>query len=321
MRSALPLLAVACLWVHAGSCASTPVDLTGLDPDASFAAAKAVYDAGDYDDAVDAFDAVAAKFPKSPRAEDSRFYSALSEYRDGDPSDAFKLFKNFATDYPVSAHLPEVEETLFQIGLDFLDGRAKGFLGIFSAEGKGVEVMEYVLTTFPRGRRGIDAQRILAHYYFQDGDWIGALAEYQQLSKNYPRSEWKPVSDFRIGLCYLEQSRGWEYDRDLLTKARATFEGYVHDFPEGANIEDAKRYAAEITETLAEKDYRRASLYLFWEQWTSARIFLEDVARTYPGTEWAERARIEIARLDERLARERGQDEPLKAEPAGGNPP
>lgn len=304
-------------------CASTADEIHGLDPDSAFDVAKAKFDAGEFETAAELFETVATEFPKSPRAEDSQFYLALSYYKDGEHSDAVKLFKDFAKNHTRSSHLPAVEETLFEIGLDYLDGRAKGFLGIFTSESSGVEVLEHVLTTFPRGKRGIDSQRILANYYFADGDWPAALAEYQQLSKNYPRSEWKPVSDFRVGLCYLEQSRGWEYDRDLLVKARTTFEGYIHEFPEGANVEEARRHVTEITATLAEKDYRKAALYIFWEKWTSARIFLGDVLRNYPDSPWAERAREDLVRVEEKLAAEKllEEEKAPKAAPAPGSTP
>jgi len=306
-----PVLSLAAL----AGCASTPDEITGLDPDSAFDVAKARFDAGDFETAADTFETVATEFPKSPRAEDANFYRALSIYKDGDASGAFKQFQEFAKNNRTSPHLPEVEETLFQLGLDYLDGRAKGFLGIFTSESSGVEVLEYVLTTFPRGKRGIDSQRILANYYFQDEDWPAALAEYQQLSKNYPRSEWKPVSDFRLGLCYLEQSRGWEYDRDLLVKAKATFEGYIHDFPEGSNVEEARAHVADITATLAEKDYRKATLYMFWEQWTSAKIFLEDVLRSYPESAWAARAKEDIVRVDAALEAARAEAAAAAAAP------
>lgn len=313
---------LAVLSLLAGGCASTPDEIHGLDPDSAFDVAKAKYDAGEFELAAELFETIATEFPKSPRAEDSQFYRALALYGDNEHSDAVKLFQDFAKNNTRSSHLPAVEETLFQIGLDYLDGRAKGFLGLFTSEGSGVEVLEYVLTTFPRGKRGIDSQRILANYYFTDGDWAAALAEYQQLSKNYPRSEWKPVSDFRAGLCFLEQSRGWEYDRDLLVKARTTFEGYIHDFPEGSNVEEARGHVVDITATLAEKDYRKAALYIFWEKWTSARIFLGDVVKNYPDSPWAERARNDLVFVEEKLAAATPPEaNPPKAAPAPGSTP
>src|SRR5262249_13023326 len=143
----------------------------------------------------------------------------------------------------------------------YLEGRKKGFLGIFGGEGIGIEVLEYSVETFPRGRHGVEASRTLANYYFDREDWAEAVSEYELLRKNYPESEWKSLADFRVAMATFQQIRGAEYDRKLIEKSRDEFSNYLRLHPEGNQVQTAKDKLHESRDLLAQKDWQIAHFY------------------------------------------------------------
>ncbi len=284
----------------ASGCSSTPKSSPPFPPGEdtkAFDVAKTLLDEKDYEDAQDAFEEFVERYADSSYAEEAAFLLTKSVLAQGDAKQTFLLYKQFLKDYPLSEHLPEIEENLYAIGLDYLEGRRKGFLGIFGGESIGIDVLEYVVETFPRGKRGVDATRVLGNYHYDHEEWPDAIAEYGELRKNYPESEWKSLADFRIATSYFNQIRGAEYDRDLCDKAREEFSNYIRLFPEGSQIQVAREKLRTARELLSHKDYLIGRFYVSNGKPDAAVRYYRSAVEALPECEWAERSRVELHRL------------------------
>jgi outer membrane protein assembly factor BamD (BamD/ComL family) len=301
-RRARGIVPILCATVLCVACSSTPTRKFAerkATPEETreFEAEKGLLDRKAYGEAEDAFQAFIDRHPESELSEHAAFAITEILFAQEEYKDTFNRYKQFLKDYPISEHLPVIEENLYTMGMAYIEGRKKGFLGIFGGEGIGIDILEKLIETFPRGRRGVDATRVLGNYYYDRADWPEAIAEYEELRKNYPESEWKSLADYRIAAAYFNQIRGADYDRSIIDKAREEYSSYIRLHPEGNQIAVAKEKLRTTREMLAEKDYRIAKFYVFNDKPDAAVRYFQACVDDLPDSVWADKSKVELHRL------------------------
>jgi tol-pal system protein YbgF len=93
--------------------ASTNPPPTNVSPTRMFDQAYADYSAGQFDLAVEGFQAFIRTFPTSPNADDAQFYIGQSLYQAGKYNDAVAALQKVTTDYPQTDSVPKA---LYKIG-------------------------------------------------------------------------------------------------------------------------------------------------------------------------------------------------------------
>jgi outer membrane assembly lipoprotein YfiO len=278
-------------------CASRTATLRQLKDPQLLARAKDSMAAKEYAGALECLDVIlerpdAAKVREEALLRKAHCYIGMKDY-----DAAFESIKLFVEEYPLSRH--KVEKPLFGMGVAIIDGANSGFLGIPGALGfrlGGTEVLRFLIKILRRGERAVDAQRIIAQYYFDQGDHHRARLEYEALIEDYPGSIFQSLAEYRIPLCRLLQSRGPEYDRKLLEDALRGFQQYEHKHPGGTFANLARNRAKEVYNMLAEKNFRIADFYLADKRVDASVFYHELTINTYPETPWAQRS---VARLGE----------------------
>ncbi len=249
---------------------------------AAFAEAKADYDAENWSAAGDKLESFLSDFPASEFDEEGRFLWGEARYREEEQVEAFAAYKSYALNYPVSNRAPIVEERLYTMGKDYIEGKHETFFGIFSNTGRGEDMLKYIVQTFPNSERADDAQWLLGQYYTQEEDWEKAVPAYDYLVKVYKGSEWYPAARYHSAYSRYRRVKGNYYDQVVVTEARQQFASYVADFPGGEWRADAERIITELDRIAAEKILLIGQWYMSQDKPYSARYYFLRCKALYP---------------------------------------
>lgn len=269
----------------------------GLDPQPPLERGRNAFEAGDYSEARDFLRPISNADPPRAESPEAAFLVAESYYLGGSRAKALNAYRKYVERFPIADHLETAESRIFEIGLLYLEGRIRTGLGLFTHRGRGVSALEFVLKSFPRGRKTAEAQRVLADYYFRNKRWIEAIAEYRELIRRFPRNEWVALARYRIGLGYEAQVRGASYDPTILENAREALEAYVDLHPEGIHVEDARERLTVLADQLAEKVYEVGRYYERNDEGVAAAMYYHETLERFPGTESAARAEARLREL------------------------
>lgn len=102
------LVLAAILGPLAAGCGSS-ADLVNAGPEERFAAAKKLYDDGDYVEAIAQFDIVKLQFPGSAVADDAQFYTGMSHYGKEEYLLAVEDFRALRRNFASSPFIPEAQ--------------------------------------------------------------------------------------------------------------------------------------------------------------------------------------------------------------------
>ena len=91
---------------------------TANAPVAQFKIGTMYLDAGQYDDAAEAFDAALEQFPENPSRPNSMYYKGVAQMKGGHNTDAGKTFKEFLGTYPHDDHVAMAHQNLRALGLE-----------------------------------------------------------------------------------------------------------------------------------------------------------------------------------------------------------
>lgn len=232
-----------------------------------------------------------SEWPSGRFDEEVRMLRADSLYRDDDWSESFVAWREYFERYPVSEHANTGMETLYCMGLEYIEGRRSAFFGIFSRVAKGEEILRYLVETFPGGARAADAQWLLARYSLQENDWEAAALEFQLLAERWPESAWQSASLYYAAWCRYRAIKGAAYDPGLMRTAREGFERYLETARHQGWAGEAKATVEEIAELEAEHLLTVAEWYLDQGEPWAARWWLMKLDTTQASTAAGKRAK------------------------------
>jgi outer membrane protein assembly factor BamD (BamD/ComL family) len=236
-------------------------------------------------------------YPGTEFDEECRFLWGESHYRDGDFAAAYGAYKSYATNFPVSPRGPVVEERLYDVGRDYLEGNQSAFFGIFSNRSKGLEILDYLVETFPSAERADDAKWLVARYHVDDENWEKAVPVFDFLTKQYKQSEWYPAARYFSAYCRYRRVKGDFYDPRMIEDARKGFAEYVAEHPNGEWRGQAETIIAELDATAAERMFKVGEWYVDQDKPYSARFYFLRVKQLWPGTDAARRAEAAYAEV------------------------
>jgi len=146
------------------------------------------------------------------------------------------------------------------------------------------------------------AQYHLALSYFSNRDYLIAGVEFNRLALNYPSSVYFEQSIFMRAICYFESTPGhYGLDQSDLEKAIKQFEDFIIDFPESAQVNDAREYLAVARGRMAKKYFESAVVYKRIGALKAAQKYYQIVLDDYTGSEFAPKALFETAEINMRL--------------------
>lgn len=253
------------------------------------------------DKAIQQFELVLKKYPKSRVAPESQYRLGTIYEEQGDLIKAHKAYQSLIKSYPQSERFEEVVEREYQIGTNFLSGTKGKMMGLELRPSLplAVEVFKGIVEAAPYGAFGDKAQFNLGVAYQRSGKYDDASEAFQGLIDQYPQSSL--VQEARLQLAEVAYAKASSQTRDqsALDTAAQQAAGYLQRYPDAENAEKAAKIQQVVDERNAEKNYRIGLYYEKDNYLESALIYYRDTAKRYANTAWGQKAAEKLHSLEE----------------------
>lgn len=255
------------------------------------AAAKALADTGEHSAAAAAYEEVYRFAPRSKLAEDALYLAAEESFQAGQHFHALELFDRLLVLYPTTPHYPDVLVRQFQTGKLYVEEKAKKpswFIGVDRNDvGYGIEILEKFVKQRDQHELAPEALFMVGEAHLRADEPELAIESWQRLVRDYPRSVWARLGEYRIALAFISLSYGVEYDKRPLVTGRKRLIAYRRKYPTGDNFQEATLKLRELEEVLAQHELAIAKKYASNGRYRAARIYLTGIQRDYPETKAA----------------------------------
>jgi outer membrane protein assembly factor BamD len=136
----------------------------------------------------------------------------------------------------------------------------------------------------------------LAESHFNLKEWIEAKAEYTNLLRDFPNSEYAEKSHYRRAECSMKMILSPDRDQAQTDEAIEDFELFLANFPKSALADSAKQKIFFLIKQKARKDIQIASLYMKMDEYQAAAIYLKGVLEKFPNYTNQSQVQLNLAR-------------------------
>lgn len=147
------------------------------------------------------------------------------------------------------------------------------------------------------------AQFLMGLAQTRTGSFAEAAVEFAILVREFPRSPLRDDAAYHECLAYFSQMRPAQLDPTFAIRARGCFNEFLLRFPDSELGEEARARLIEISDRLAEKEYRSADMFLSLKRPKAALVYLDEILSRYGNSRWVPQALFLRARCLERLGR------------------
>ncbi len=133
-----------------------------------------------------------------------------------------------------------------------------------------------------------DAQFFLAESYFNDKQYILAASEYERFISYYPQDEKREEVEYKLAMCYYEQSPRYRLDQSPTRRAIQLFQLFNNKYPDSEFVVESAARIDELRNKLARKAFEAGEFYLRTNRYLAASIYFDEVIDQYPESKWAE---------------------------------
>ena len=140
------------------------------------------------------------------------------------------------------------------------------------------------------------AKITLADAYFNDGNYEDAALNYEEFLELYPASPKARDALFRLGVCYLNLTKGPEWDVTFAQRAYRNFSEFVKRFPDDPRVDKAKEYMKIARKIMAEHEVYIAGTYDMLRKFTASIHRYKDIMEKYSDVEPQDRMKYLLGR-------------------------
>jgi len=135
-----------------------------------------------------------------------------------------------------------------------------------------------------------DAQYYLAESYFADRQYILAASEYERFISYYPQDEKREEVEYKLALCFYEQSPRYRLDQTPTVRAIQLFQLFNTKYPDSEYVVESAARIDELRNKLARKAFEAGEFYLRTNRYLAATIYFDQVIDQFPESRWSERS-------------------------------
>jgi TolA-binding protein len=291
--------------------------MVGLGPDETaareaYSRGLTAFQAGDYGEAADEFVAAADRGRYAQLQQDAMFMVAESYYFQDRYIKARDAYDALVSKYPNTRYLDTLVEREWNIARyweqyeDYNPDWALTANAIdktrpwFDTIGHAIKTYDNIRLNDPTGPRADDAIMATANIHFRRGRYEDADYHYTLLRREYPRSEMQFEAHI-LGLqAKLRMYQGPDYDGASVVEAEKLVKQIRRQFAGRLKPEEQERLTlveAQLKQSIALADFTMAEYFDGTKHYRAAEMYYSDVAKKYPETELAARARERIAQI------------------------
>lgn len=283
------------------------------EADKEFREAYALFQQGKLTEAETAFAKLAKARKGSPWGEKGQFYLAETQFQRGKYVSAHDNFVILMKDYPGTEFNEKLVAREFAIAQTWLaqydpkapaekklpfSARFNGQEPLIDVRGHALQVLDHVRQHNPTGSLADDAVLRIADEHMSTNDYESAAMYYDQLISNHPKSPHLQRAQLAAIDARLKGYIGPEYNGEGLDKASELVKQTMASFPDRpAGNEKLYHILDLISDQKAEKAYVTAEYYKRAGYPQSAEYYFAKVAQKWPKSQWATKAKVELASL------------------------
>lgn len=272
---------------------------------------------------------------RSPYGMKALYYLGEIRFKKGNYVGAHDTFEELVKEYPGTPHLEEAVAREFEIAQVWLNqvrpseerpalpwnSRFKGSLPVIDSGGHAVAALEHVRQNDPAGPLADAAVKLIADHHASTGDHESAAFYYDQLINDHPKSPFLHDAYMSSIDSKLNAYIGPEYDFTGLAEARDTAKRAMQLFPERrtSTSDDIYQTLDLIADQEAERDFAYGEYYRSAGYVISAEYYFGRIAQKWPKSEWAGKAREQLAELA-KMPRKETLPSKMMTQPSGPDP-
>ncbi len=206
---------------------------------------------------------------------------------DGNEYKALYDYEQVIRDYPASQSFVDSVEREIEIGLRYLYGLKRKFLGlrVEDADRLGEELLIRAQERLPGSEQAERAAIELADYYYRERRLDLAVDMYDIFLRNFPNSAHREHAMERRIFANIAKFKGPRYDASGLVEASALIDDYQAEYPlEAERIGITGALEARIDESAAAQRLASAQWYMKRGDFVATRITLERLIDDHRGT-------------------------------------
>lgn len=253
---------------------------------------------GDTEKAISEYEKVLRYFPDSNYCDLAQYSIGRTLEAQGDYDEAVEAYQSVIEEYPNTKLFDNVLEKQRKIGDHFfqlgVERQERFMLFRGSNFDKAIETYRQVINNQPFTEFSAEAQYRIGLCYFNLELYDEASVEYQKLIDYYPSSPWTAEAAFGTASCKHCQALPLEYDKTAVDEAIGKFRYFLREFPKSSRADEASEKLQELRELAAGHDFNIAMYYHRYMKYDAARLYFDSIAREYPETQWAEKAREKL---------------------------
>ncbi len=152
--------------------------------------------------------------------------------------------------------------------------------------------------SFPRIQ---EARFDLAQAYFGKKEYVTAAGEFDRLATDYPLGAYADNSRYMVCHSYEMLSPRVQLDQTYTQSAIDHCNSLIAYYPNSPFATQAREVVQRLTEKLAEKELLAGNYYFKRHAYDSSLIYFEDVVKSYPATNSAAEALLQMANAYDKL--------------------
>lgn len=265
--------------------------------------ARRAEDQGNAGTAMRAYDRVSKRYVNSVYGPEAVYRLARLRLANRQYFKAFEAFQTIVSRYPNTPRFNEVVGEQYRIASALMDGarnRTWGWLPGFRNRDQSIRYFEQIIINAPYSDYAPLALMNVARAHQRLGNDIEAIDALDRMINFYPQSILAPDAYLKLAETHASLVDGPEYDQASTREAITFFEDFIILFPSDTSVAEAERGLATMKEVLAESKMTIAEFYFKKRSnFRAARVFYNEAITAYPDSSIAQRARVELAKIDE----------------------
>lgn len=248
---------------------------------ALFAQAEGWQKAGKLEKAGDAFRQLVKHYPYAQVAGEAQFREAETLLARGELLSAFDSYQLLITNYRASPRFKRAIEQQFNIATKAISEKTDSFLFIARKAGRSsvVEMFETVIANAPASPLAAHSEFSIGQIYEKEEELDKAIAAYQKVADDYPKSEKAPIAQLRAAELIKKTNKRPDSPTKL-PQQREAYEDFITKFPEHESKPEVVAQLGVISEQEAKKSFEVGQFYERKKNLRGAAIYYNDVLKS-----------------------------------------